>query len=96
MDKRNIKLAKNIIDNSISLNKGENLLIEIMGEDGFALAYEIASQAKSLGANPFLSLVKYDGLRHFLINASEEEIIEYGKKEYEMMKRKVNIKEHNK
>ncbi len=86
MDKRNIKLAKNIIDNSISLNKEDNLLIEIMGEDGFALAYEIALQAKSLGVNPVLSLIKYDRLKHFLINASEEEIIEYGKKDYEQMK----------
>ena len=80
MDKRNIKLAKNIIDNSISLKKEENLLIEIMGEDGFELAYEIALQAKNLGVNPVLSLIKYDRLKHFLINASEEEIIEYGKK----------------
>ena len=87
MDKRNVKLAKNILNNSISLNKEENLLVELIGEDGLELANEIVSQAKEIGANPILSIVKYDELKKFLINASEKEIIEYGKKDYEKMKK---------
>ena len=87
MDKRNIKLAKNIISNSISLNKEENLLVELIGEDGLELANEIISQAKKMGANPTLSVVKYNELKNFLIDASEVDIIEYGKKDYERMKK---------
>ncbi len=86
MDKRNVKLAKNILENSISLNKEENLLVELIGEDGLELANEIVSQAKNLGAKPTLSIVNYQELKNFLINASEKEIIEYGKKDYDRMK----------
>lgn len=87
MDKRNVQLAKNILYNSISLNKKENLLVELIGEDGLELANEIIEQAKEIGAKTVLSIVKYDELKNFLINASEEEIIEYGKKDYERMKK---------
>lgn len=86
MDKRNIKFAKNILDNSISLTKEENLLVELIGEDGLELANEILSQAKKIGAKAILNIVKYDELKKFLINASEKEIIEYGRKDYERMK----------
>ena len=34
MDERNVKLAQNLINNSISLKKGENLLVEVIGDEG--------------------------------------------------------------
>lgn len=39
MDNRNEKLAHNLIYNSISLNENENILVEVIGEDGLELAY---------------------------------------------------------
>ena len=86
MDSRNKKLAMNIICNSISLKPGDNLLVEITGEDGLELANEIIKQAKKINANPILNLIRYKELKEFLINSSKEKIIEYGKKDYNRMK----------
>jgi hypothetical protein len=44
MDNRNKKLAHNLIYNSIFLNEGDNLLVEVIGEDGLELANEIIKQ----------------------------------------------------
>ena len=48
MDNRNIKLAHNLINNSIHLKEGDNLLVEVNGEDGLDLANEIINQAKKI------------------------------------------------
>ena len=87
MDNRNVKLAHNLIQNSISLSKYDNILIEVIGEDGLELANEIIKEAKKINANPHLNIINYENLRNFLINASKEDIIEYGKKDYETMKK---------
>ena len=80
MDNRNEQLAQNLIRNSISLIKNDNLLVEVMGEDGLELANEIIKQAKIINAKPHLNVINYKDLRDFLINATKEEIIEYGKR----------------
>ena len=85
MDNRNEKLTHNLIYNSISLN--ENILVEVIGEDGLELANEIIKQAKIINAKPHLNIINYEDLRNFLINATKEDIIEYGKKDYEIMKK---------
>ena len=46
MDNRNEELTHNLIYNSISLNENENILVEVIGEDGLELANEIIKQAK--------------------------------------------------
>ncbi len=87
MDIRNEELAHNLINNSISLTEGDNLLVEAIGEDGLELANVIIKQAGIINARPTLNIIKYDELKEFLINASEKEIIEYGKKDYERMQK---------
>lgn len=87
MDNRNEKLAHNLIYNSISLNGNENILVEVIGKDGLELANEIIKQAKIINAKPHLNIINYEDLRDFLINATKEDIIEYGKKDYEIMKK---------
>lgn len=87
MNIRNEELAYNIINNSISLNEGDNLLVEAIGEEGLELAKEIIRQSKKMNAKATLNIIKYDELREFLINANEEEIIEYGKNDYERMQK---------
>ena len=87
MDNRNEKLTHNLIYNSISLNENENILVEVIGEDGLELANEIIKQAKKINAKPHLNIINYEDLRNFLINATKEDIIEYGKKDYEIMKK---------
>ncbi len=87
MDNRNIKLAHNVVNNSINLKEGDNLLVEVIGEDGLDLANEIINQAKKIHATPTLNLIKYGQLKNFLINATNSEIIEYGKKDFSRMKK---------
>lgn len=87
MDNRNIKLANNIIKNSINLKSKDNLLIDVIGKDGIELANEIFKQSKEIDAIPKINLISYENLKCFLINASEEKIVEYGKKDYERMKK---------
>ena len=87
MDFRNEKLANNIIKTSISLCKDDNLLVEVIGEDGLELGNEIIKQAKAIDANTFLNVINYEQLNDFLINATKEEIIEYGKKDCKTMKK---------
>lgn len=85
MDNRNEKLTHNLIYNSISLNENENILVEVIGEDGLELANEIIKQAKIINAKPHLNIINYEDLRNFLINATKEDIIEYGKKDNEIL-----------
>lgn len=87
MNNRNEQLAHNIIVNSISLKKNDNLLIELIGKDGIELANEIIKQARKINARPILKVTEYEELRKFLINATDEEIKEYGKKDYETMRK---------
>ena len=87
MDNRNEKLAHNLIYNSISLRKNENVLVEVIGEDGLGLANEVVKQAKMINANPQLNVINYKDLSDFLITATKEDIIEYGRKDYERMKK---------
>ncbi len=56
MDNRNEKLANNLIHNSISLEENDNLLVEVVGEDGLELANEIIKQAKKINAKPNLNI----------------------------------------
>ena len=87
MNNRDEKLAYNLIHNSISLSKNENILVEVIGEDGLALANEIIKQARTINAIPHLNIINHEDLKNFLINATKEDIIEYGKKDYEIMKK---------
>lgn len=57
MDNRNEKLTHNLIYNSISLNGNENILVEVIGEDGLELANEIIKQAKIINAKPHLNII---------------------------------------
>ena len=84
MNNRDEKLAYNLIHNSISLSKNENILVEVIGEDGLALANEIIKQARTINAIPHLNIINHEDLKNFLINATKEDIIEYGKKDYEI------------
>ena len=78
-DLRIEKLAKNLINYSVNLKKGENILIEILGEDGIPLGKELIKQAEIIGANPIFNIINYQLLREFLKDASEEQIKLYAK-----------------
>lgn len=85
-DKRIEKLANNLLSYSIKLQKNENILIEILGEDGIPLGKEIIKQAEKIGARPFFNIINYEIMREMLKNATEEQIKIYAKHDLERMK----------
>lgn len=87
MDIRNNILSKKLLENSINLKEKDNILIEVMGEEGLELGEELTKISKEMKANPLLKITKHEDLKYFLMNASEQEIIEYSKKDYEQMKK---------
>lgn len=85
-DERNIKLAKNIIEYSIELQKGEKLFISIEGEDGLPLALELMKLAYEIGAKPYYDIMDYRLMREMLLNANEEQVLMW--KEHDLLKMK--------
>lgn len=80
------KLAKNLIEHSVKLQKDENILIEILGESGVPLGKELIKQAEEIGARPFFNIVNYEILREMLKNCTEEQIKLYAKQDTVRMK----------
>lgn len=85
-DKRIEDLANNLLNYSVKLKKDENILIEILGEDGVPLAKELIRQAEKIGARPFFNIINYEILRVMLENATEEQIKTYAKHDAQRMK----------
>ena len=80
------KLAKNLLNHSVNLQKGENILIEILGEDAIPLAKELIRQAQLKEANAYFNIVNYEVLREILKNCSEEQIKLYSKPDLQRIK----------
>lgn len=71
MDERTKKLAKNIINYSISLQKGENLLIEATDCDPNIIK-ALVQEAYRVGANPFVNLYSAEISRALLLGENED------------------------
>ena len=86
VDFRIEKLANNLLTYSVNIQKGDNILIEVLGEDGIDLAKELIKKAEKLGAKPYFNIINYELLRIMLQNADEEQIKLYTKHDYQRMK----------
>lgn len=84
-DVRIEKLANNLLNYSVKLQKGENILIEMLGEDGIPLGIELIKQAEKMGANPQFNIIDYKVLREMLMNCSEQQIKLYSKHDTQRM-----------
>ncbi|MBP3255875.1 MAG: aminopeptidase [Clostridia bacterium] len=87
MDNRINKLASNLLKHSVKLQKGENILIEMLGTDCSDLADELIKQAKEIGASTEITITDYKKLKEFLLVCSEEELKEYAETDLEKMKK---------
>lgn len=85
-DLRIQNLANILLKHSVKLEKGENILIEILGEDGIPLAKELIKKSEELGAKPYFNIINYEILRTMLEGATEEQIKIYAKYDLERMK----------
>ena len=86
-DLRYEKLANNLLTYSVDVKKGDNILIEILGEEAIPLAKELIKRAEELGAKPQFNIINYEILRVMLENATEEQIKLYGQIDSERMKK---------
>ena len=85
-DKRIEKLANNLLTHSVRLQKNENILIEVIGEDGILLAKELMRQASKIGARPFFNIINYELEKIMLENLTEDQIKVYAKHDLVRMK----------
>ena len=85
-DKRIEKLASNLLRHSINLQKGEKMLIEMIGTEAIALGKELIRQAQNIGAYSYFNIIDYEVMRALLINCSEEQIKIYAKHDLQRMK----------
>ncbi len=85
-DLRIEQLSENLLKHSVNLQKGENLLVEILGEDGIPLAKEIIKKAEKFGANVYFNIINHEILRTMLENSTEEQIKMYAKHDLIRMK----------
>ncbi len=84
IDERNKKLAKILLEHSVKLQRGEKILIEMLGTDCSDLAIELIKQSKEIGAIPLFNIIDYKVLKELLLNCNKEQIIEYAK--YDLIK----------
>lgn len=79
------KLASNLLNDSVKLQTGEKILIEMLGTDCSDLACELIKQAKEIGAIPVFNIIDYKVLKELLLNCSEDQIKAYAKYDLERM-----------
>ena len=80
------KLATNLLSHSVNLQKGEKILIEIIGMDAIPLGKELIKQAENVGAIPFFNIIDYEIMREMLINGTEDQMQVYAKHDLQRMK----------
>lgn len=85
-DLRIEKLANNLLEHSVKLQKDENILIEIIGEDAIPLGKELIKQAENRGAKPYFNIINYEIMREMIKDCSEEQIKLYAKHDLQRMK----------
>ena len=86
MDTRIQQLAKNLIKNSVRLQKGEHLLIEV-NDTGKELAKALMEEAYLVGGKPFLWVKDQDLMRTFLMGADQKQIDVMGQWEANLMEK---------
>lgn len=86
-DKRNEILARQLIDYSTELQKGEVLYLEIKGKETLELGKEIIRLATEKGAVPFWYYNDESLGRHWIKNANDDQFRKQAELHLELMKR---------
>jgi aminopeptidase len=86
-DKRNEILARQLLDYSIKLKKGEVLYLEIKGKETLELGKEVIRLATERGATPFWYYSDESLFRHWLKTAGDDQFKKQAELHLELMKR---------
>ena len=78
-DERMVRLAKILVDYSIDLKPQEIVYIEIRGEETWNLAKELIVQVAEKGGIPYWFYNDDSILRKWLLNSTEEQLVQFGK-----------------
>lgn len=87
MDQRNQILAEKLINYSVKLKPGENILIEANGGEGLELVDLLVKETYKAGGVPFVNIINSRIMRDILINATEEQIKLWAELDCEKMKK---------
>jgi aminopeptidase len=86
MDSRITTLAKNLINYSVSLKKGEKILIESTGNDSKKLCKALIKEVYKVGGKPFVTIKDNSVIRELLLGTDEEHMKQVGYFELDRMK----------
>ena len=84
-DSRIELLANKLLTHSVNLQKGEKILIEVIGMDAVLLGKELIKQAENIGAYPFFNIIDYTIMREMLSNCSKEQMELYSRHDFNRM-----------
>ncbi|OEF99181.1 aminopeptidase [Vulcanibacillus modesticaldus] len=84
-DPRIDQLAKQLVQHSVKLQKGEKVLIEMIGDET-ELIKALVKQVNKVGATPYVTLKKPEITRALLMEATEEQLKDMASWELERMK----------
>ena len=74
MDSRIVKLAENLVNYSVRLQKGEKVLIEFRGTDALPLVCQIVKEVYKAGGLPFVQLEINSLQRELLLEIKDEQL----------------------
>lgn len=86
-DKRNTILARQLLEYSTELKKGEIIYVEIKGKETLELGKEIIRVATEIGATPFWYYNDESLARHWVKNARDDQFKTQAELHLELMKR---------
>jgi aminopeptidase len=85
MDPRDIKLAKQLVNYSVKLQKGEKVLIDARGSEIVPLVQQIVKEVYAVGAIPFVQYTDDKISRELLLGTTQEQLDITAKIESDMM-----------
>ncbi len=74
MDQRNEILAKNLVNYSCRVQKGEKVMVEGRGYQTIPLLQQIIKEVYAVGAFPFVNITEHKLTREILLNISREQL----------------------
>lgn len=86
-DPRHDVLAQQLVSYSTDLKKGDVLYLEVKGKDALELAKSIVKKATQVGAIPFWYYNDESLMRHWVMDASEEQHKQHSDLHLELMKK---------
>lgn len=87
MDPRDQKLAEKLVNYSVSVQPGDNVMIQVPDDVSTPLVIEVIKEVYKAGGNPFVNLENAQIQRALLMDARKEQLEIMMNSQYEMLKK---------